>query len=105
MNKKLLFLILLGVLVLPITTLAQVVQNVTITGIAVNVANVIWIVATIIVVMFWVVTGVLFLMAAGDPAKLGTAKKALFAAIGGTVIVILAWSVVGIISSAIFRGV
>jgi len=83
---------------------AQSPSNITITGLAANVANVIWIVATVIVVVFWVITGVAFLTAQGDPGKLQTAKKALFAAIGGTVIVILAYSVTSIISNAIFFG-
>lgn len=102
--KKASILSLLGIL-LPVAVLAQTAQNITITGMVENVASVIWIVAVIVIVIFWIITGVLFLTALGDPTKLGTAKKALFAAIGGTVIVIIAWSVVNIISSAIFQGV
>lgn len=103
MNKKSATLILLTILIFPTLVLAQG-QNITITGMVANVARVIWTVATIIVVMFWVITGLLFLTAAGDPGKLGTAKKALFAAIGGTVIVIVAYSAINIISSAVFSG-
>lgn len=83
---------------------AQVSSDITITGLAANVANVIWIVATVIVVVFWVITGIAFLTAQGDPAKLQKAKLALFTAVGGTVIVILAYSVMSIISNAIFFG-
>lgn len=102
--KKASILSLLGIF-LPAAVLAQTAQNITITGMVENVASVIWIVAVIVIVIFWIITGILFLTALGDPSKLGTAKKALFAAIGGTVIVIVAWSVVNIISSAIFQGV
>jgi len=35
-------------------------------------------------------TGILFLMAQGDPGKLQSAKLALFSAIGGTILIILA---------------
>lgn len=83
---------------------AQVSSDITITGLAANVANVIWIVATIIVVVFWVITGVAFLTAQGDPSKMQKAKLALFTAVGGTVIVVLAYSVMSIISNAIFFG-
>ena len=100
MDKKILFLVLLGVLVLPSVTLAQI----TITGMVENVAKVVWTVGTIIVIILWVVTGILFLAAQGDPAKLKTAKTALFTSIAGTVIIILAFSVAGIIERAIFFG-
>ncbi len=100
MNKKLLFLILLGVLVLPNMVLAQ-----TITDMVANVARVVWVVATGIVIILWVTTGVLFLAAQGAPEKLTKAKTALFTSIGGTVIVILAYSAGAIIENAILRGV
>lgn len=104
MNKKLLFLILLGILILPTTVSGQVIYNTSITDMAVNVAWAVWFIATLVVVICWVVTGILFLTAMGDPTKLGTAKKALFAAVGGTIIIILAYSAIGIIEKAlIFR--
>ena len=48
------------------------------------------IVGTWIVVIMWVVCGILFLTAQGEPAKLNAAKMALFSAIGGTILIILA---------------
>ena len=101
MDKKILFLVLLGVLVLPSVTLAQI----TITGMVENVAKVVWTVGTIIVIILWVITGILFLAAQGDPGKLKTAKTALFTSIAGTVIIILAFSAASIIENAIFMGV
>jgi hypothetical protein len=101
MNKKTLFYTLLAViLVLPIAASAQV----TIPGIVNNIASVIWNVAIVAVVIFWLITGVLFVTAMGDPGRVGTAKKALFAAVGGTVIVILAYSAMNIISNAVLGG-
>ena len=106
MKKKLLSLIfLVSVFVLPGITLAQVVANITITGVVANVARLVWVVATGIVIIFWVITGVLFLAAQGAPEKLSTAKKALFAAIAGTVLVVLAYSAGVRIEHAIFRGI
>ncbi|MBI1866321.1 MAG: hypothetical protein HY005_03340 [Candidatus Staskawiczbacteria bacterium] len=101
MKKNLVFLILLGVTAffLPNIVLAQ-----TITGLVANVVRVIWIVATAIVIIFWIVTGVLFLSSQGDPGKLTTAKHSLFAAIAGTILVILAYSAGVIIENAILFG-
>ncbi|MEK7562086.1 MAG: hypothetical protein AAB509_00190 [Patescibacteria group bacterium] len=100
-NQKLLLAIpLLAILLFPISTSAQI----TITGMVDNVGRVIGQVAVAIVIIFWIITGILFLSAQGDPTKLATAKKALFAAIGGTVISIVAASAVGIITTAIMSG-
>ena len=105
MKKKLLSLIfLVSVFVLPGITLAQVQANITITGIVANVARLVWVVATGIVIIFWIITGVLFLSSQGDPGKLTTAKHSLFAAIGGTILVVLAYSVGVIIENAILFG-
>ena len=50
-----------------------------------------------IVVVGWVTAGILYLLAAGAPEKMGTAKKALIASIIGTILVIVA--------SATFTGI
>ena len=42
-----------------------------------------------VVAIGWVIAGVLYLTAAGSPEKLGTAKKALFAAVVGTAIIVI----------------
>ena len=97
MNKKLLFFTLLGVLAMPVMAGAQTVQS-----IATNVVNnVVWPVALAAVIIFWLITGILFLSALGDPSKLGIAKKALFASIGGTVIVVLAASAIALIKNTL----
>ena len=92
MNKKILFLISLGVLVLPVSFITAAVP--TIGGMAQAIAGQVVIVGTWIVVIMWVVCGVLFLTAQGEPAKLSAAKLALFSAIGGTILVILANSAI-----------
>ena len=105
MKKELLsvlFLSIVAVLVLPNITLAQ---PTTITGVVANVVKLVWVVATGIVIIFWVITGVLFLSAMGAPEKLGTAKKSLFAAVAGTILVALAYSAGVIIENAILFGV
>jgi hypothetical protein len=87
-NKKILSLILSAGLTLPFLALAD--TTVTIGSMAAAIAGQVIIVGTWLVVIFWIVAGVLFLMAGGEPAKLEKAKLALFAAIGGTIVIILA---------------
>lgn len=99
-NKKLLLLTpLLIALLFPILASAQ-----TIKGIIDNVSSVIQYIARAVVIILWIITGILFLSAQGDPSKLTTAKKALFASIIGTAIVILATIADGLIKNALFYG-
>ncbi len=90
MNKKILFSILLfGILVAPALVLgqgdggkaAEVADNVRALAVAIGLA---------IVVIGWVIAGILYLTAAGDPSKLKIAKNAMIAAIIGTILVIIA---------------
>ena len=85
MNKKTFFLILLGVLVLPLLTSAA-----TLGSMADAAAQTALYVASGVVVVLWVVTGILFLQAQGEPATLSKAKLALMTSIAGTVVVLIA---------------
>jgi uncharacterized membrane protein (DUF485 family) len=100
-NKKILFIVLLGVLVLPLvasadpTTIPELATNIQATAIGIG---------TPIVVIGWVIAGILYLTAAGSPEKTGTAKKAVIACVIGTVLIVLAigsGAIVTIIKSAI----
>ena len=84
-NKKILFLILLAA-VLPSLAFAQV----TLASMAEAAMHAIVDAVGFLVVILWIYTGVLFLTAQGDPGKLSAAKIALFSAIAGTIIVIIA---------------
>ena len=57
-------------------------------------------IASGIVVILWVVTGILFLVAQGDPGKLTQARHSLLASAAGTVLIVVAASAIYIISSA-----
>lgn len=106
LNKKILFLyLLLGILVMPAFVSAQ---PANLTGVATMIKNLLNTIATIFVVIGWVVAGILYLTSGGSPEKTGTAKKALIAAIIGTVVVALANMAVGIyaiIQTALNQGV
>ena len=90
MNKKILFLILLAVLVLPVIALAQAAGGATLDSKLTAVKSAAVSLGGAIVVIGWVVAGILYLTAAGAPEKLGVAKKALVACVIGTVLVALA---------------
>jgi len=84
MNKKILFLILLGI-VSPILTQAATLASMASAAMSAVVAAVGY-----IVVIMWIVTAVLFLLAQGDPSKLSAAKLALISSVAGTIVVIIA---------------
>lgn len=94
-TDKKIYLILLGALVLPSSAFAATVQ-----GMVDGAVQTTLYIASGIVVILWVVTGVLFLTALGDPAKLKSAKTGLFAAIAGTVLIIVASGALNLVRSA-----
>ena len=53
-----------------------------------------------VTVICWLAAGVLFLTAQGDPAKVTLGKKAVFAAIVGTLLVIVASSGMALVSQS-----
>ena len=53
-----------------------------------------------VVIIMWVITGALFLLAQGAPEKVNLAKKALFASVAGTVIVIVANYAIDLVGKA-----
>jgi hypothetical protein len=84
-DKKILLLILLGVLVLPTVACA---------GDLPSMAQAVSTAATSIggplIIVGWIIAGILYLTSAGSPERMGTAKKAIVAAVVGTVLVLIA---------------
>lgn len=97
MDKKILFLILLTaiILTLPGTASAGVFCDA-----LKKFKTVVQQVGGTLVVISWVIAGILYLTAIGNPQKMDTAKKALIAAIIGTVLVLLAGSAIDIVKDA-----
>lgn len=95
MSKKIVYLILSSVLILPSLASAITIQEMTDAA----VETTLW-VASGIVVILWVVTGILFLSALGAPEKLKSAKTSLLAAVAGTILVIVAASAISLVGSA-----
>lgn len=98
MNKKntILKLLTTAVLFLPAIAFAQ---DISLTGMIDSAVMLTLYIGSAIVVILWVITGIMFLTAQGDPAKLTSAKKALFASIIGTVLVFVASSALTIIGN------
>jgi quinol-cytochrome oxidoreductase complex cytochrome b subunit len=99
-NKKTLFLILLGIILVP----TSFVSAMTLPTLAKNVEATAVDIATPIVIIGWIIAGILYLTAAGSPEKIGTAKKALVACVIGTILVVLAigsGAIIGVIQSAL----
>jgi hypothetical protein len=95
MDKKLLLALLSVFLALPVLASAAPTLISMANSLAMNIIGV----GYAVVVIGWIITGVLFLTAAGDPAKISTGKMALFASIAGTIIVILAQTAVSFVGS------
>ena len=110
MSKKILYSILLGVFALPVLVLAQNSGSgsgdggVTIKSMIHAAENTALFIASGVTVILWIVTGLLFLTAQGAPEKLKSARTALIAAVGGTVLVIVAGSAIALVSSAFGLG-
>ncbi len=97
MSKKILFLILIAIVLLPGLVSAA---SISIPSMVAAIQQTVFFVASAITVILWVTTGLLFLMAQGDPAKLTKAKGALFTSIAGTLIVIIAGSAIALVGQA-----
>ena len=97
MNKKVIFFILLASLILPSFVLAA---DVTVQGMIDAAVQTTLYIASGVVVILWIVTGILFLSASASPEKASAGKKALFAAVAGTVLVIVASSAISLVGSA-----
>jgi hypothetical protein len=96
MSKKILFLILLGILALPCISYAQSISGMVdaAVGIAVDII-------AGVVVIFWIITAILFLSAQGDPGKLKTARTALITSVAGTVIALIAQGAASFVGGAL----
>lgn len=108
MNKKITFLSLLStLLVLPSISIAQppgqIPGNILnlITGVALLVFDILWVVAAVFIVVMFVLAGFKYLTAQGDPSKVNEANRAVAWGAGGVIVIILAWSITGILRTTL----
>ena len=86
MNKKISFLIFTVLIIAPLIVYAVNTPEV----IAQKVQDLVWFIGAAIVVIGWTIAGIMFLLSMGIPEKMATARKAIIAAVVGTVLVIIA---------------
>jgi hypothetical protein len=106
MNKKILILFLIGILILPVSTIyaqweppSMPTGEITeLSGLLAAVVNVVWMIFAALGVIMIVIAGILFLTANGDPAKLTTARSAFIWGSIGIVVGIVAFSITAIIA-------
>ena len=77
MNKKVLFLILVGVLIFPLIAVAQAKPSgiATLDTVLDNIGKVVIAIGTALIVVGFVVAVILYLMSAGSPEKMGTFRR------------------------------
>jgi len=94
----------LGVLVSPVLALGYespgTPAEVTLDAFITNILKLVWEITAGLAAIMFIVAGILFITAQGDPTKLGTARQALIWAVVGVAVAIIAFSLVKIITGA-----
>lgn len=107
MLKKYFFAILPVLLILPAITFAvgfaDPVAVPTLTQFILTVLGIMWKVFVGIAIVFFVLAGIMFLTAMGEPAKITQAKQFVIWGVVGVVVAILAYSIVAIIGNALLQ--
>jgi hypothetical protein len=109
MNKKTFFLILSGVLASPLLisaqgTLYRPSSPIDLPTAMQYIESTVWTVFVALVIICFVVAGILFLTAGGEPEKIKTAKTTVIWAIAGVVVAILAYSIKDLITGILSGG-
>jgi len=107
MDRKILFLILLGILVLPLGALAQLHNygpDISYTSLLDKIETATWIIFAAIAVICFIIAGIMFLTAQGAPDKLQAARSAFIWGVVGVVVGIVAYSIIEIVGSALTAG-
>jgi len=106
MAKKILLLIFLGTLIFPYAAFADRLggmenTSLSIYSLGLSIADAVWVVFTIIALVAFVIAGIMFLTAQGEPEKLKTARSAFLWGVAGVIVAILAFTVISIVKNAL----
>jgi hypothetical protein len=102
MKKITLGLVLLGAMVLPVVAMAQPAVTIgSLQEVITKLENALWIIFGGVAVICFVIAGILFLTAAGNPEKVQQARNAFLWGVAGVVVGIVAYSIIAIVSSVI----
>ena len=66
-----------------------------------SLATLLWQIVAIVALVMFVIAGILFLLSQGDPGKVATARQFVLWGVVGIVVALLAYSIVGIVTSFI----
>jgi uncharacterized membrane protein SirB2 len=104
-NIKKIVLSIIGIHFLPLIASAQLgginYSNISITTLGIGIANATWVVFTIIAIIAYVISGILFLTAYGEPEKLRQAKSAAIWGLMGILVALLAFGAVTLVRNII----
>lgn len=103
MKNKILALLSVAVLLSPVAAFAQIGGtppqiSTDLTTLGNKIANAVWIVFTIVAVIMFVVAGIMFLTARGDPEKVAQARSAFIWGVAGVVVAILAFTIIQVVT-------
>lgn len=102
MNKIKIALISLSTLFLPIVAFAQPPVTIgSLQGLVNVIENFIWIIFGAIAVVMFVIAGIYFLTAGGEPEKIQKARSAFIWGVAGVVVAIIAYSIIAIVSTGL----
>ena len=109
MKKIKLALFSFSALLLPMLATAQVGAppprvNLNLVQLGQNIANAAWIVFTVIAVIAFIVAGVLFLTAAGNPERIAQARNAFLWGVAGVVVGVIAFTIITLVTSFVTTG-
>lgn len=105
--KIALALVLSAVLLSPVVALAVPAGVPTVSGlnqIVTYIENALWIIFGLIAVIMFVIAGITFMTAGGQPDKVATARSAFIWGVAGVVVGILAYSIIAIVSTVMQGG-
>ncbi len=110
MNKKIIILSALSGLSVPLISFALSIPGVP-TGITFtpgclieNLLNFAWPVVVAVVIVFFIITGIMFLSAQGNETQIATARTAMIWGVGGVVVIILSFGIISVVSYGLSGG-
>jgi len=106
---NLLSLVVLGAVALPVMALAQIGGNppaisLNLTTLGNRIANAVWIIFTAIAVIMFVVAGIMFLTAQGEPEKIQKARSSLIWGVAGIVVAVIAFTIITLVVRVVNSG-
>ncbi len=102
MKKSLISFIILSALALPVLALAQGTPSggATLDSLVSGIKTAAWTIFGVVAVVCFVIAGILFMTAAGNPEKIQQARNAFLWGVAGVVVGILAYSIISIVQTA-----